>query len=246
MIEDEIYTFRIDAYTPQTIPMARLAEYMAVLAAMLGEKDSVHFHSLEPGSTKLLSRIEKEAAPKVRDNVNSAQSEDGKPDVVKAYKQANDMLRKDNAAATLERCGENVLEFPGRKLPRPPKLGPFNQGVEKDGVLVRVGGVDKSAHATIEDNNSETWSFEVTRELAVELAHHLFGKPLRLTGTGRFFRDEEAQWQHSALKAASFEVLNSDSLVAVVDRIRQLPGDIWKPDPIAVLRSLRDDQDERH
>ncbi|WP_139350409.1 hypothetical protein [Rhodanobacter sp. B04] len=247
-MEDDIYTFRIDAYTPDTMPMARLAEYMAVIANMFGEQGSVHFKGIELGSTKLLSRVEREAAPKVRDNIHNAQSGDGKPEAVKAYKKANEMLREDNAAATLQRSGANVLDFPGRKAIRPPKLGPFNQGIEKDGVLVRIGGKDASAHAMIEDGVGNIWSFEVTRELAIELAPHLFGAPIRLVGTGRFFRDEEGQWQHSVLKATNFLELNNDSLSDVVGRIRKLPQDTWNlgVDPLAMLRSLRNDDSEMH
>lgn len=243
MIEDDIYTFYIDAYTPETIPMARLAEYMTELAAMFGEKDHVHFKGLETGSTKLLSRVEREAAPKVRDNVNGAESGDA-VDAASSYKKLNEMLRKDNAEAKLIRSGSNVLNFPGRKTIRPPKLGPFNQGIMKDGVLVRVGGKDKSAHAIIEDSDGGTWSFEVTRELAKELAHYLFGKPVRLMGHGRWFRDEEGQWQYSSLKAVEFKVLDDASLVDIVQRIRSLPGDTWKQgvDPIEMLRLLRDDE----
>lgn len=243
-MDDDIYTFRIDAYSPETIPMARLAEYMAVLATMFGERDKVHFKELKGGSTRLLTRVEREAAPKVRDNVNNASTGDGRPEAAKAYKQANEMLRKDNAAGTLDRDGSNILVFPGWKLAKPPKLGPFNQGIQKSGVLVRVGGMDKSAHAMIEDADGATWSFEVTRELAMELAHHLFGKPIRLTGTGRFFRDEEGEWQCSVLRATDFHELNSDALSDVVGRIRRLPQGTWKAgiDPMALLRSLRDDE----
>jgi hypothetical protein len=245
MIEDDIYTFRIDAYTPDTIPMARLAAYMAELAAMFGERDKVHFQGLKTGSTKLLSRVEREAVPKVRNNLTTAASgEEG--EAAKSFKRLNEMLRDDNAEAklTLGKC--NVLNFPGRKAVRPPKLGPFSQGVVKDGVLVRIGGKDKSAHAIIEDSDGGTWSFEVSRELAKELAHYLFGKPLRLTGHGRWFRDEEGQWQYSSLKAGEFKVLDDASLVEVVRRVRELPSETWKQgvDPIEMLRSLRDDGSE--
>lgn len=245
MIEDDIYTFCIDAYTPDTIPMARLAAYMAELAAMFGEKDSVHFKRLEAGSTRLLSRVEREAAPKVRNNLaNAASGEDS--DATKSFKKLNEMLRDDNAEGALIRGKSNVLNFPGRKAVRPPKLGPFNQGVVKDGVLVRIGGKDKSAHAIIEDSDGCTWSFEVSRELAKELAHQLFGKPLRLTGYGRWFRDEEGRWQYSSLKATSFQVLDDASLADVVGRIRAFPKDTWNlgVDPIEMLRSLRDDGNE--
>lgn len=242
MDEDE-YIFHIDAYSPETIPMTRLAEYMAVLAAIFGEKDSVHFKGLQGGSTKVVSRVQREAVPKVRENINDAQSGDGNQDSIKAYKQANEMLRNDNAAASLECAGTNVLDFPGKKIPRPPKLGPFNQGVEKDGVLVRIGGVDKSAHATIEDGDGKTWSFEVNRELAVEIAHHLFGNPIRLKGTGRFFRDNDGLWQNTSLKGASFHELNPDSLFDVVEKLRQISESAWTDgkSPLLVMRSLRDD-----
>jgi hypothetical protein len=244
MIQEDIYTFRIDAYTPETIPMARLAEYMAVLAEMFGEKGSVHFKELKEGSTKLLTRVEREAAPKVRLNVSNARSGDGGPEAIKAYKQANKMLRDDNAEASLELLGSNILEFPGRKVPIPPRLGPFNQLVERDGVLVRVGGKDKTAHATIEDADGSNWIFEVTREMAMALAHHLFEKPIRVTGTGRFVRNEEGEWECLALRGADFKVLNADSLLDVVGRIRNLPPGVWNfgDDPIADLKSLRNDE----
>ena len=63
------YQFKIDAYTPETIPMARLSEYMGQLALLLGEPAAVHFRKLTRGSTVLNAKIDREAAPKVRDRV---------------------------------------------------------------------------------------------------------------------------------------------------------------------------------
>lgn len=37
-----IYRFKIDAYSPDTMPMARLAQYMGELAVLLGEREAVH------------------------------------------------------------------------------------------------------------------------------------------------------------------------------------------------------------
>ncbi|SFN49795.1 hypothetical protein [Dokdonella immobilis] len=247
MIEDDIYTFKIDAYTPETIPMARLAEYMAVLAEIFGEQGSVHFQKIVPGSVKILSRVEREAVVRVRQNIVSARSGDGRPEGASAFKKTNEMLRTDNAVGDLSLRDDNILEFPGRKEVRPPKLGPFNQGIERDGVIVRVGGRDKSAHVSIESSDKESLSFEVTRELAVRLAPFLYGKPIRLIGSGRFVRNEDGVWTHSALKAHDFVVLNDESLAEVVGRIRVVPG-AWNigDDPIADLRSLRSDEGNIH
>ena len=54
MREQHEYRFTIDAYSPETLPMSRLAEYMAEVARLLGKVDQVHFVRLEPGSTVLV------------------------------------------------------------------------------------------------------------------------------------------------------------------------------------------------
>ena len=58
------YRFTIGAYSPDTIPMARLSEYMGDLASLLGEKGAVHFEGTEEGSTVLKASVETEAIPK--------------------------------------------------------------------------------------------------------------------------------------------------------------------------------------
>ena len=39
--------FYVDAYSPETIPMAKLAEYMSDFAALLGRENAAHFAGLE-------------------------------------------------------------------------------------------------------------------------------------------------------------------------------------------------------
>ncbi|MDC8012280.1 hypothetical protein, partial [Tahibacter soli] len=96
MLDDDRYVFRIDAFTPETIPMARLAAYMAELAAMLGEEDNVHFEKITTGSAKLAVKVERPAVAKVRNNVNEARMgvRGTRGD---RYRKLNEMLRSDNA-----------------------------------------------------------------------------------------------------------------------------------------------------
>jgi len=237
---DDIYTLRITAHTPDTIPLAQLAEYMGGLAALLGEKNHVHFKALERGSTRLVSRVEQGAASTVRERLAGAMS-GHLPDAALAFNQLNRVLYQDGAEAELTCHDVPVLFFPGCKTIFPPKLGPFTQAAERDGILIRVGGKDKSAHATIEDAEGNTWNFEVSRELAKELAQHLFGAPLRLHGKGRFTRDEDGTWQCRDLKATEFSILDDSPLDVVLERIWNLPNDTWNRDMDAmqVLASLR-------
>jgi len=43
----EEYEFHIDAFTPATIPMARLAQYLAELSVLLDQPERVHFEKLK-------------------------------------------------------------------------------------------------------------------------------------------------------------------------------------------------------
>ena len=70
MTDDKKLIFYIDAYSPETIPMAKLAEYMADFAALLGKEQGVHFDHLESGSTTIVSRVEYEDLPKVTTRLN--------------------------------------------------------------------------------------------------------------------------------------------------------------------------------
>ena len=64
------YRFIIGAYSPDTLPMSRLAEYMADLARLLGEVERVHFACLERGSTTLVQVVEPEAVPEVQQRIH--------------------------------------------------------------------------------------------------------------------------------------------------------------------------------
>src|ERR1700740_3628056 len=95
------YRFKIDAYSPDTMPMARLAEYMAELAVLLGERNAVHFRRLTKGSTAVNLRIDREAAPKVRDRVASVRAGDASGEPLRAFRALNKLLRDDNAIGVL-------------------------------------------------------------------------------------------------------------------------------------------------
>ena len=111
----EEYEFYIDAFSPSTIPMARLAQYMTELAALIGNTHSVHFTKLKKGSLSVLARVENEAIPKVRVRLQSARDPNAPTDLRKPYRKIDDMLRADNAVGKLRRGTSNVVIFPGRR-----------------------------------------------------------------------------------------------------------------------------------
>jgi hypothetical protein len=249
-VDQPEYRFKIDAYTPETFPMARLAAYMGDLAVLLGEQEHVHFVRLEPGSTVLVQRIDRESAPRVRDRIRALRPSEGQgaDDALSAFKTINRRLAEDNATGQL--CGNDgaqIIRFPGCEQPQPLTFGAFRQPGSLDGVLIRLGGTGETVPVHLEDDCAIHHCF-ATREIARRLAPHLYEAPLRVHGTGRWERDAEGAWQLKRFDIADFETLDDSPLGVVLDRLRRVPGSDWRAvdDPYAELQQLRHGPGEVH
>lgn len=241
------YRFVIGAGSPETLPMARLAQYMANLAQLFGEDEGVHFVRLEAGSTALVQTIGPEALPKVRARIHAIAQDRPPRGAAGAIVKLNDLLAEDGTTGSLrESGGAEVFHFPGRERSRSPTFGPFKQAGFLDGVLVRVGGTDDTVPVHLQDGDI-LHICNATRDMARRLALHLYDTALRVHGEGHWERDSESVWQMRRFDIASFETLDEAPLGAIVAQLREVPGNGWKNvvDPAAELRRLRDDGEAR-
>ena len=152
------YRFHFDAYTPETIPMARLVEYLDDLAMLFGSESEVHFAGVEGGSTEPLVDVEWEAVPKVRERLQVAPTPDAPADVARAYHSLDKLLERDNASAHLteeqdDQPARKVITFPGVRKPRTLEYGPLQQDGTIDGILIRLNRKQRyacfSAHLAV-------------------------------------------------------------------------------------------------
>lgn len=218
------YRFKIDAYTPATIPMARLAEYMAHIAEVLGEPNAVHFARLERGSTSLVTRIEHEALPKVRDRTRAVRRGDAPRDAIRAYHNINKLLRDDNGVGQLEekRTGI-VLRFPGRDASEE-RFASVRQPGSIDGEVVRVGGTDETIPVLLKSEGEQIVGCWANKALAKDLGGRLF-EYVRLYGNGRWSRDADGLWSLVDFKITSFDPLHEAPLSAALQTLRAVGTD---------------------
>lgn len=236
------YTFRIaDSYTPETLPMERLAEYMIALAKLLGEPHSVHFEGVRDGSAVLVAKVEIPAQPKVRERVYRLRAGDAPQEMVRAFNDLDDLLRKDNATGELASDdGGVVVPFPGRDRQQPITFGPFKQDGSLEGQVVRIGGTDETVPVHLRDGDIIHIG-QTTPDTARLIAPHLYGPTLRVHGTGTWFRDGDGAWLLKSFKISSFEVLDDADLDKVVSALRRVKGSTWNevPDPVRTLLEER-------
>lgn len=252
MKDERRLIFYIDAYSPETIPMAKLAEYMADFAALLGKDNAVRFAGLQKGSTKIAARIEYEDLPKVTARLNDVRRGNPTKDMAKVFDQIDDRLANDNAVGRIYIDGADgavaLLAFPGRTRQKPQSYGPFNQEGHLDGILISVGGKDESISLRLQNGDTTYTNCDTTRHIARELGKHLF-EPLRIHGTGRWTREANGKWTLLRFRVHRFDVLKTDNLSDTVSTLRSITGSKWKDvvDPLAELENLRrDDEGELH
>ena len=141
---EEIYELYIDAFTPQTIPMARLAGYMISFAELLGHREHVHFGDLKEGSLAVAARVDEVAQRKVEKRVEEIRYGVGPEIARKALREIDDKLAEDHAVGCVLRGKAKLIEFPGRTRPVEAKLGPVEQPGALDGEIIQVGGRDET------------------------------------------------------------------------------------------------------
>jgi hypothetical protein len=239
----EKLVFRIDSYTPDTIPMARLAEYLSCLAALYGSEEAVHFESVTKGSTKLNVYVEEHAVPKVMrrlQSINSAAVEDG---AQKAYKELDDFLRGDNAVGTLGtgKKGGKILDFPGRKTAFQ-EVTTIIQPTTVDGVIIKIGGKDATIPVLLKDQEGKVIRCEIRGEAyAKELSRNYLGNPIRAHGLGKWLRYADGTWEMQLLTIQSYEELDTVPLDEVLSQFKTTIASGWASmeSPIETWRKLR-------
>ncbi len=237
-VDREFGEFVINSFTPETIPMARLAEYMGVLAELLGKRDSLHFERVEPGSLRIKYWTPKEDAEEVVERPAQIAAGTADKTTLSAFNKMNDLLEADRAVGSFQ-FSAVVLPFPGRERVHSPIYGPVDEDMTIEGQLVRIGGKDRSIHAHIQDGDA-FFNCEMTRGLAMDMCHYLFGPTIRVTGSARFQRDREGEWKQLSFKAIKFEELDDTPLSHVIAKWRAIEGNGWREirDPLAELARL--------
>lgn len=240
------FRFRIDAYTPETLPMERLAEYLADLATMLGTPDAVHFVRLDRGSVIPVINVEPEALPKVRARIQSVKEGAAPRDALYAYQAINARLLKDNGVGTIvdvENEGAEIIRFPGREAPQASYGAVRKQGT-LDGEVIRVGGVNRTRVPIALQIEDRVISYvHAKKSLAQEIGNRLY-RPVRLFGVGRWRRDPIGIWEIEDFSVDRFEPLKADGLSSALTALRAVSGGEWATGSLEELQNIRQGEDE--
>lgn len=225
----------LKGFTPEKMPMARLADYMQQLAKLLGQENGVHFERVEPGSVALVAAVDPDASGKVNARVSGVPSGTAPADAMKAYSVMNTMLAEDKTTALLRDRSAVIIRFPGKVIERKALVEVPDSG-SVIGYLYMLSDAGKEFHARIRLESGGTLQCTVSGDIAKKLRDHLF-ETVKVYGRGVWARNEGGDWAVVSLEINDVVRADSARLRSVVDQLRQLDIE-WPEDPLGYLDDL--------
>lgn len=243
MADKREYRLKISAYTRETMPMKRLAEYLSDMAILLGDEKGVHLIAVESGSTCPVILVDWEAEPKIRDRIVKVRNKEGPVDAMDAADRLDKRLVADNGYGDLIAPDQNkILEFPGVKKAKPIEWPSINQAATFYGVPIAIGGKNDPVPVQLEDGAQEIFLL-AERAKAKEIANYLFTTVLKVDGRGRWRRLPEGTWSLERFIIDDFTPLEGGNVQEVLARLRGVDA-AWKKlaDPLGHLEEIRHDK----
>ncbi len=221
----------IDVFKPSTLPMARLAEYLKAMAALLGHESHVHLFAVSEGSAVCRASVDDHAAPKVEERLRGVVAGTAPKGALKARAEIDDLLLEDNAIGQLAVNGRSVIEFPGRMRAAQETIGPVRRDSPIEGHIYLIGGKDDTINVYLTDGQRES-KCVVSVALAQQLGRYLRGPRLRLFGEGWWYR-VDGTWQLKNFTAERFAVLEEqplgETLLAIQETLAGIdPKEFWE------------------
>ena len=242
MKEQHDFFFKIADQALEEMPMERLAEYVKDLVKFFDSKRHVLAVDIKSGSVKVTMNVDESGKEELKQRVRDVAQGKRWRRSTTAFRRINERLYEDEKEGWLSCNGETILHFPGRLGVTQEKIGPFKQEDSFDGRVIRIGGQKNLVPVWLQSGD-ERIDCLAGRDMAKELAKHLFGEELRVSGTGNRFCDTEGEWRFSRFIITSFEILDDTPLTTLVERLRSIPGNGWEKleDPWEELRRERED-----
>lgn len=228
----------IDVFTPSTLPMSRLADYLKPFATLLGSEAHVHFERVADGSADCRATIESHAVPKVRERLSQIASRAASRSVMKAHSDIDDLLLEDNATGHVAFNGKTVLEFSGRMRAAREAIGPVMRSTIIEGEVYLIGGKDETINVYLKDGQREHKCI-VSVEVARRLGAHLRGARIRFFGQGVWYR-VDGSWRMKTFAADDFLPLEEVPLAKTLEKIRSDLSGLDASDFLAVMEELRE------
>ena len=238
MTKEEEICLAVDAFTPDTLPMARLAVYLREFSLLLGNDAYVHLSKVKAGSANIVAYSEPQATPKIKNRINEVLIGAAPKPAMKAHRAIDDLLAEDNAIGHISIGSTTVIEFPGRRRAAREQIGPVRRNTTIEGQIFSIGGKDDTINVHLRNGDKE-YRCEVGVDLARKLLGYFRGGKVRIFGACDWYRIDSHWVPAGTLAASDFVPLDNRDLSDTVNDLRTMFGDVDEAEFMATMSELR-------
>lgn len=227
--------------TPDQIPMARLADYMAQLAVLFGEQDCVHFARVEGGSVALVANIESGTPlQKVQQRINRVRLGTAPSDATGAFAAINKMVSSDRGTAQLKFGSAVILRFPGTAVEDvAAPITMHDHGALTGKLYAMFEGNNGTISARIRPRIGTSYIPCTVEPAAVRELRGFLTEAVRVQGRGIWARSSNGSWACKSFHIVQVYGVKDASLRDAINQLRAIDAD-WPDDPLGHWVDERD------
>jgi hypothetical protein len=239
MADLERFEFTVPGYTPETMPLDRLIEYLEQLSVVLGEASELHLVGIEKSSVRPVLVMRHDVATRARARASEVRQGGGSARRRGAFDRIRHMVSEDGGApASLKAPEGQILEFSKVDIGADQIVHAVRQPTTVQGELIRVGGRQENAQLLIQELSGNVIAgCTAPRSIASAMAPLLY-KPVSVSGVGRWHRSNVGKWEIESLHVQSFEELDADDHESTVAKL-QAVSVAWPDDAMEQLAAMR-------
>ena len=240
MADLERFKFTVPGYSPETMPLSRLMDYLNHLSIVLGSPGDLHLVGIERGSTRPVLAMRHDIAKRARDNARAVAEGGGSATRREAFNSIRRMVAEDGGPAAVLKApkGAVILKFPSAAIGEDQVVNSLRQHTSIEGTLVRIGGIGNNAQLLIQEMDGNVIAGSAaSRPLAQEMARLIY-HAIRVNGDATWHRTEEGNWKITRLLVQSYSALDERELEDVVAELRAVKVK-WPEDSLEQLQAMR-------
>ncbi len=236
MSDAKNYTFRIQKFTPETMPFGRLVEYYAEIKRMLGVADNLHLTDVFESSHGTKFRVDFNYETALQKRIAELNAGTAPKTAARAQETLNAMLKADSTSADfVDNMGQNVIIFPGKGIDSQSSIR-IRDAATFVGEMYHIAGTKDDAKVRISTEAYGVVFCTTTRDIAKALRDFLF-EEIKVSGRGTWTRDGAGIWDIDDFAITDFAPVKRESLRQTVDRVRSV-GINWPEDVLADIRKI--------
>jgi hypothetical protein len=222
-----VLTLHIEGVNIDKLPLEDIGAYLSDFADLIGRDSEPRYQGIKRGSLTLLARVPMDREIDVKTRGFLLRTGDAPEDAVRARERISKRLGANKArrATVLDSSNSRVVEIP---VERPSaelvSIPSFERSGFLQGRIIRIGGKQETVPVELQDTDGHVYQCRAKREIARRLAKEMFDRTVRVHGRGRWTRDSGGTWYVDNFQISSFDLLDDEPLIEVINEIRKIPA----------------------